>query len=120
MGNKDAFCSGWVPVPVFEKSATEFKLKSKPKLLRYINTVHIATSNVTTLYRMHQIPDLTASAAGHNIDILCIQEHRFYHSKQEIKYQDVGKRWTFVSASVFKNPSMTFLDISHCSRHKIT
>ena len=38
-----------VMAPVFEKSATEFKLKPKPKLLRRKNTIHITTFNVRTL-----------------------------------------------------------------------
>ena len=61
--------------PVFEKSATELKLKQK--LLKFKSTIQIATFNVRTLNRIGQLPELTASAIDHNIDITCVQEHRF-------------------------------------------
>ena len=63
---------------VFEKSATELK---QQKLLKYKQTIQIATFNVRTLYRIGQVPDLTASAVEHKIDIICIQEHIYTHTK---------------------------------------
>ena len=59
--------------PMFEKSATEFKLKQK--LLKCKTTMQIATFNVRTLNRIGQLPELTASAIYHNIDIMRKQEH---------------------------------------------
>ena len=59
---------------------------------------YIATFNVRTLNTVNQLPELKASAPEHNIDIICIQEHIYYHSAQEIKYHDTGKGWKFVSA----------------------
>ena len=56
---------------VFEKSATELK----QKLLKCKHTIQIATFNVKTLNRIGQLPELTASAVEHKIDIICIQEH---------------------------------------------
>ena len=53
---------------VFEKSATELK----QKLLRCKQTIQIATFNVRTLNRIAQLPELTASAVEHKIDIICI------------------------------------------------
>ena len=70
--------------PVFKKSATELKLK--PKLLRCKNIVNIATFNVRTLNRINQLPEMTVFAAEHNIDIICIQEHRYYYSELEISW----------------------------------
>ena len=58
---------------VFEKSATELKLKQK--LLKCKQTIQIATFNVRTLNRIGQLPDLIASDVEHKIDIICIQEH---------------------------------------------
>ena len=52
---------------VFKKSATE-------KLLKFKSIILIATFNVRNLNRIYQLP--TASAIDHNIDIICIQEHR--------------------------------------------
>ena len=70
---------------VFEKSATELK----QKLLKYKQTTQIATFNVRTLNRIGQLPELTASAVEHKIDIICIQEHRYTHT-EDIKYHETG------------------------------
>ena len=76
---------------VFEKSATELKPKPKQKLFRCKSTVHIATLNIRTLNRIGQLPELRASAAEHNIDIACEQEHRYYHNKVKITFQHLSK-----------------------------
>ena len=76
---------------VFEKSATEIKLKQK--LLKCKCTIQLATFNVRTLNRIGQLLELTASAIYHNIDIICTQEHRYIHS-EDIKYNDTGNKWT--------------------------
>ncbi len=73
---------------VFEKSAT--KLKPKTKFLRSKNIVNIVVFNVWMLNTVNQLPQLTASKAEHNTNIMCI--HRYYHSELEIKYHDTGKR----------------------------
>ena len=39
--------------------------------------IQLVTFNVRTLNRIGQLPELTASAIDHNIDIICIQEHRY-------------------------------------------
>ena len=52
--------------------------------------------------RIGQLPELTASAAEHNIDIICIQEHRYTHS-EDIKYHDTGNGWTLATVSTWKN-----------------
>ena len=83
-----------------EKSATE--LKQKQKLPKCKSTIQIATFNFRTLKRIGQLPELTASAINHNIDIVCIQEHRYIHSR-DIKYHDTGNGWTFVSVYAWEN-----------------
>ena len=65
---------------VFGKSATELK----QKLLKCKQTIQIATF----------IDD--------NIDMICIQEHRYTRS-EDIKYHDSGKGWTLATASAWKN-----------------
>ena len=84
---------------VLEKSATELK---QQKLLKCKHAIQIATFNVRTLNRIGQLPELTASAIDHKIDMLCIQEHRYTHSG-DIKYYDTGNGWTLATASVWKN-----------------
>ena len=86
--------------PVFKKSATKFKLKEN--LLTCKSTIQIATFNVRTLSRIGQLPELRASTMDHNIDIICIEEHRYLH-RVDIKYHDTGNGWNFVSASAWKN-----------------
>ena len=86
--------------PVFKKLATELKLKQK--LRKYKSKIQIASFNVRTLNWIGQLPELTTSAIDHNIDIICIQEHRYRHS-EDIKYHDTGNGWTSVSASAWKN-----------------
>ena len=83
---------------VFEKLAT----KLKQQLLKCKHTIQIATFNVRTLNRMGQLPELIASAIDYNIDIICIQEHRYTHS-EDIKYQDNGNGWTLATASPWKD-----------------
>ena len=77
-------------VSVFERSATELKLKQ------------IATFNVRTLNRIDQLPELTASAIDHNIDTFFMQEHRYTHS-EDIKHHDSGNTLTLAPASARKN-----------------
>ena len=83
---------------VFEKSATELK---QQKLLKCKQTIQIATFNVRTLNRIGQLPELTAVAVEHKIDIICIQEYRYTHN-EDIKYQDIGNGWTLATASAWK------------------
>ena len=83
---------------VFEKSATELK---QQKLLKCKHTIQIVTFNIRPLNRIGQLPELTASAIDHNIDIICIQEHRYTHSV-DIKYHDTGNVWMLSTASAWK------------------
>ena len=79
--------------PVLEKSTTELRLKSKQNFLD--------PKTAQTLNRIGQLPELTASAADHNIDIVCLQEHRYDNSELELKYNDTCNILTFESASAW-------------------
>ena len=83
---------------VFQKSATELK----QKLLKCKRTIQIATFNIRTSNRIGQLPELAASVIDHNIDIICIQEHRYTHS-EDIKYHNTDNGWTLATASAWKN-----------------
>ena len=48
------------------------------------------TSNIRTLNSVNELPELTLSAVEHNIDTICIQEHRYYYCELEIKYHCTG------------------------------
>ena len=79
---------------VFEKSGTELKQK--------LQTIQIARFNVRTINRIGQLPELTASAVEHKIDIICIQEHRYTHT-EDIKYHETGNGWMLVTILPWKN-----------------
>ena len=85
-------------VSVFENSATELK----QKLLKCKLTIQRVTFNVTTFNKIGQLPELTTSVIDHNIDIICIQEHRYTHSK-DIKYHDSGNEWTKATATAWNH-----------------
>ena len=110
--NSIALCAGkkgahpaevGVLASVFEKSVTELK---QQKLLKFKQTIQIATFNVRTLNRIGQLPELTASAIEHKTDIICIQEHRYTHTHthtKDIKYHDTGNGWLLATVSAWKN-----------------
>ena len=83
-----------------QKTATELKLKQK--LLKCKRTIQRATFNIRTLNRIGQLPELTASAIDHYIDIVCIQEHWYTHS-EDIKYHDTSNGGTLATAYARKN-----------------
>ena len=106
--------SAVVPAPatVFEKSDTEpnknmnkhTKNNSNDNsLLKCKRNTLVSTFNVRTLTSLSQMSELAASAAKWNIDIICIQEHRFYHEEIELKHHKFSKGLTFISASASKN-----------------
>ena len=84
---------------MYEKSATKLK---QQKLLKCKQTIQIATFNDRTLNTIGQLTELTASAVEHNIDIICIQEHRYTHS-EDIKYDDTANGWTLATVSAGKD-----------------
>ena len=89
---------GHILLRLFEKSATELK----QKLLKCKQTIQIATFNIRTLNRIDQLPELTASAVEHKINIICIQEHRYTHT-EDIKYHETGNGWTLATVLAWKN-----------------
>ena len=84
---------------MFEKSAIELK---QQKLLKCKQPIQIAKFNVRTFKRIGQVPELTASAGEHKIDIICIQEHRYTHTN-DIEYHETGNGWTLATVSAWKN-----------------
>ena len=79
------------------------ELKQKLKLLKCKTTIQIATLNIRTLNRIGQLPELTVAVIDHNIDIVCVREHRYHQSKEDMKYHNTGNGWTFVSSTTWKN-----------------
>ena len=85
---------------VFEKSATELKLKQK--LLKCKCTIQIATFNIRIINRIGLLQELAALVIKNDVNIICIQEYRYTHS-EDIKYQDIGNGWMLATASAWKN-----------------
>ena len=94
---------------VLENSTTE--LKHRQNLLKCKSIINVAIFKVGTLKRIGEVPELTASAVEHNINIVCLQELSYHHREVEIKYLDPGNGWTFVSVSAWKNSVNTFIGI---------
>ena len=76
---------------------------SKTSLQRCKKSTLISTFNVRTLNTINQLPELVSSAIQLKADVICVQEHRFFHSDVKLKYHDIGKGWWFISASAWKN-----------------
>ena len=88
---------------VFGMTRPGIEPRSLGQLANTKSPIQIATLNVRTLSRIDQLPEQTASVTDHNIDKICLQEHRYLYN-EDIKYHDTGNGWTFVSASARKNP----------------
>ena len=63
----------------------------------------ISTFNDHTLNPINQMSELVLSAIELNINVICIQKHRYFHSDVELKHHDFGKGWIFISAPSWKN-----------------
>ena len=101
----------------FEKSATELKPKTKLFICKIIQNCPL---NDWTLNTVNHLSELRVSANKHNIDTICMQDHRFYHNKVEMKYIFAGNGVTFDTLSAGKNPINTVIGyvgmlLSFCS-----
>ena len=103
MTHTQTTCINRIVLRVGKKWARPAEIRAQlQKLLKCKQTIQIATFNVRTLNRIGQQPELTASAVENNIDIICIQAHRYTHS-EDIKYHVNGNGWTLTTVSEWKN-----------------
>ena len=91
--------------PILEKKATDSLIRLKPKFLKRSSKICISTFNIRTIKGEYQSSELVASAIEHNIDIICIQEHRLYYTDFYIKYHTLNIGWSLVTSSSWKNNS---------------
>ena len=75
------------------------------KLLKAKRCVNISTLNVRSLRGNHKVYELIAAAEKYEIDIICVQEHRYYHPDIPVKIHTFEKGWTFLTSSGVKNDS---------------
>jgi len=78
-----------------EKSTTASKTKT---LLKAKQTINISSFNTRTLTNISQRGELTASD-----DIVCVQEHSFFHDDVLLKHHDMGNGWLLITSSAVKN-----------------
>ena len=81
--------------------------RNRRQLLKCKRTINLSTFNVRTLQSIKQISELIAIAVSYDIDVINVQEHRFYHEDIDLKYHELGNGWTFISASALKNTGNT-------------
>ena len=84
-----------------EKDATSCNTNNH--LLKCKKSNLISTFNTQTLNSSLKMGEITAQADKYGIDIICIQEHRLYHEEIILKHNNVGKMWTFITSSAWKN-----------------
>ena len=89
-----------VLAPDFDKFVTE---RNRRQLLKCKRTIYLSTFNARTLQSIKQISELIAIAVTYHIDVIYVQEHRFYHEDVVLKYHELGNGCTFISASALKN-----------------
>ena len=67
----------------------------------YVDAYDLIT--VITLNIRNYIFELTVSAFKQNIDIIGVQEYKYYNSELELKHHGSRNGWTFGSASPWNN-----------------
>ena len=99
--NPDGYPDGRVS-PNREESAPNPTTPTKHLSCR--NYTIFSTFNARTLGPLGRLEELVANAKSQSIDVIAIQEHRFYHSNDILKYHPVGS-YQLVTSSATKNTS---------------
>ena len=74
-----------VLAPDFDKFVTE----RNRRLLKCKRTINLSTFNIRTLQSIKQISELIGIAVTCHIDVINVQEHRFYHEDIDLEYQEM-------------------------------
>ena len=91
-----------------DKLATEYKCKNQIKsitnisLMKASKVLRVATFNVRTLKNENKMSEIIASANATQLDIICLQEHRFIHEDIDTKEYSIGE-WHIITGSAWKN-----------------
>ena len=72
------------------------------RIVRCKKRTIISSLNTRTLGPLGRLEELAECAQSQNIDILAIQEHRYYHPKDVLKYHQAGS-FQLVTSSATKN-----------------
>ena len=76
----------------------------KQKILKSTSTSIFSTLNVRTLRPTGRLEELVECSNNLTVDIIAIQEHRFFHPEVHIEFRSVGS-YQFVTSSAIKNTS---------------
>ena len=74
-----------VLAPDFDKFVTE----RNRRLLKCKRTINLSTFNIRILQSIKQISELIGIAVTYHIDVINVQEHRFYHEDIDLEYQEM-------------------------------
>ena len=80
--------------------------------------VNVATFNVRTLNTINKQSELTAFAVKQNINIIWVQEYKYYHNVLELWYHDSDNiggysvDWTHLTVNDFTNYNVVFIFVS--------
>ena len=77
---------------------------TRPKLLSSRNHILISTFNSRTLNPTSRLNELVLNAKEQKIDIIAIQEHRFFHPDTDLQYHKIGD-YQLITSSCLKNSS---------------
>ena len=91
-------------VQVKSKNINRKGLPKSKSILRPKKPINFSTYNARTLSSTKQTCELARCATQFDIDVLSIQEHRFFHPDTELKYHSL-QNYQLISASAYKNSS---------------
>jgi len=75
---------------------------TQPKLLKCKKQTIFSSFNVRTLNQLSRKQELLQCFSRYNLDVLSIQEHRFYHPDSEFQHTNLGKN-KLITSSAWKN-----------------
>ena len=79
--------------------------ESGPKvhqLLKCKSPIILSTLNVRTIMKPERLQELVHNAKQHEIDVICIQEHRIQHTNSELEFKSV-ENYQLITSSAYRN-----------------
>jgi exonuclease III len=77
--------------------------KTQKQLLKCTKPIIISSLNTRTLNPVGRVEELSHLAMTHNIDVVCIQDHKFYHPDDDLQYHKKIQGQQLITASCWKN-----------------
>ena len=92
---------GGIPNPS-GRSPSDGRDGKRSPLIKCQKPVFFSTFNTRPLNKSGHLEELVACARKYNIDVIAIQDHRFYHPDSEIEYRTIGN-YQLITSSALKN-----------------